>query len=182
MKPRVIALALFAAPFVLAADAAQPSDSRHTRATARLRPATPAVRAMVEDAIERSATVRALVHEIAASDLIVYVESGRTAPPAIATTRLVTSTARVRYLRITIDAMTAPNGFVPLFAHELQHAVEIARSPDVRDAESMRTLYARIGQNTRETMTFETDAAQAAERRARAEGLAARVTRRPMRY
>ena len=178
MKPCVIALALFAAPFVLSADAAQPSDSRHTRATARLRPATPAVRAMVEDAIERSATVRALVHEIAASDLIVYVESGRTAPPAIATTKLVTSSARVRYVRITFDAMTPPNAFVPLFAHELQHAVEIARNPDVRDAGDMRRLYARIGQDTRETLSFETDAAQAAERRARAEGLAARNGRR----
>ena len=182
MKPCVIAAALILAPLALPVEAAQPSASSHARATARLRPATPTVRAMVEDAIAHSATVRALAHEIAASDLIVYVEMGRPAPPAIATTALVTSTPRVRYVRITLDAMTPPSGFAPLLAHELQHAVEIARNPDVRDNNDMRRLYARIGVDSREKMSFETDAAIAAERRARAEGLAARNGRAaPMR-
>ncbi len=179
MKPCVIAALLIAAPFVQPADAAQPSESSRPRATARLRPATETVRAMVADAVERSATVRALAHEIAASDLIVYVEMGRPAPPAIATTALVTATPRARYVRITLDAMTPPNALVPLLAHELQHAVEIARNPDVRSSEDMRRLYARIGVDTREKMSFETTAALAAERRARAEGLAARNARRP---
>src|SRR5688572_20493535 len=133
MKPCVTAAFLILAPFVASTEAAQPSGSSHARATARLRPATETVRVMVDDAIERSATVRALAREIAASDLIVYVEMGRPAPPAIATTVLVTATPRTRYVRITIDAMTPPNGLVPLLAHELQHAVEIARNLDVRD-------------------------------------------------
>jgi hypothetical protein len=182
MKPCLIALALAAAPLVLHAELPESSrPPRNGQSTARLRPATPAVRAMVDDAIARSATVRALAREIASSDLIVYVELGRTTPPAVATTRLVTASERTRYVRVTIDALTTPDDLIPRLAHELQHAVEIARHPDVRDATGMKALYARIGLDAREQVSFETGAAQAAERRARAEGIAARNGRRALR-
>jgi hypothetical protein len=53
----------------------------------------------------------------------------------------------------------------------LQHAVEIARAPEVRDNATLRVLYARIGSDPQEQHSFETLAARVVERQARKESL-----------
>ena len=56
---------------------------------------------------------------------------------------IVAGPANQRYLRIQISA--APRGveLIALIGHELQHALEVAASPDVRDEQSLITLYQR---------------------------------------
>jgi hypothetical protein len=49
-----------------------------------------------------------------------------------------------RYLRIAINVQGAPGRLVPILAHELQHAVEIAHDPDARSAEAVDRLFASL--------------------------------------
>jgi hypothetical protein len=124
--------------------------------------------ALLSDAAARSATVRELIGRLDATDVIVYIEV--TASPEIPTarTKLVTVTAHARFLRIGLKNSLPPFDVTPLIAHELQHAVEIAENPGVRDEEALRRLYRRIG-HQHGTDRFETDAAGDVERRVRDE-------------
>ena len=137
----------------------------------RLRAAASSAERLLARAMRESAIVRELALEIAKSDLIVYVEIGRLESAARATTELVTVTAHSRFLRVTLPELTAPGDLIPLLAHELQHAVEIARAPSVRDTESLRAHYTRIGVDPGAHHTFETLQARAVERDARREFL-----------
>ena len=135
----------------------------------RLRPAAPSAGRLLDRAIRESPTIRRLAGAIAASDLIVYVEIGRVDIRARASTELVTATGANRFLRVTLPDLTPPMDLIPLLAHELQHAVEIANEPSVRDAASLRAHYARIGIDPAEAHSFETVQARAVEREARLE-------------
>jgi hypothetical protein len=126
----------------------------------RVRGASPKEVRIIEDLLDRSAIARALVSELEGSDVIVYVQLAPDAAGGRAATQFVTSTGRDRFLRIAIGAMTPPFDRGALLAHELQHAVEIAREPDVRDDEGMRRLYLRIGEDRAARTTFETTAAR----------------------
>ena len=57
---------------------------------------------------------------------------------------------------------------IGLLAHELQHAVELADAPEVRDDEGVRQLYRRIG-SASDPDHFETAAARRIERAVRME-------------
>jgi hypothetical protein len=135
----------------------------------RLRPATRRAQSLIDTALRDSPTVREQAAVIAASDLIVFVEFARIDDGARAMTRLVTVTPHARFVRVTLDALTPIFDQIPLLAHELQHAVELARAPAVRDTAAMRQLYARIGINPGQAHMFETLDARLAERQARRE-------------
>ena len=68
------------------------------------------------------------------------------------------------YLRVLVNHKHRhPHNVIATLAHELQHALEVARSPDVKDATTMRALFERIGTvRVRRTMTtaYETEAAR----------------------
>jgi hypothetical protein len=119
-------------------------------------------RMLIDDAARRSVVVRELLARIGCTDAIVYVEI--TASPQIprARTKLVASIPGARFLRIGINAAIAFPDLVPLLAHELQHAVEIAERDEVRDEAAVRRLYHQIGR-AGGVDTFETDAALAVE-------------------
>lgn len=165
MKPQLVLLTILFASSA-AALAAGTTDST-TRA--RVRGASTPARELLATALRASATVRSLAEELTSSDVIVHVELAMLDTPSRATTKLVTATPHSRYLRITIDRMTSPFEMIPLLAHELQHAIEIARAPEVRDSAGMRKLYARIGMDPQEQHSFETEEARLVERRARRE-------------
>ncbi len=144
------------------------ASAAHAGAMPRLRPATPSAQAIIETALASSETVRTLAAEIAASDLIVYVELAGLGTPGRAKTVFVTANAYTRFVRITLT-LAPVFDLIPLLAHELQHAVEIARAPEVRDDDALRVLYARIGADPQEQHAFETQAARVMERKARKE-------------
>ena len=89
-----------------------------------------------------------------------YVQYGAELPTGRAVTRLATATPEHRYLRVILGAMTHPADRGALLAHELQHAVEIGRVPDVRDDDGMRRLFAEIGEDPNARFAFETAAAR----------------------
>ena len=109
---------------------------------------------------ERSQTVRDLVAELDASDIIVHVETRLALPlSAAGTTRLAGATASHRYVRIVLFRDPLPVSRVAVLGHELQHACEIARST-AKDAPGMRALFEAIGRpSPGERTAYETDAA-----------------------
>lgn len=139
--------------------------------SARVRAATPAAQMLLDTAIAQSAIVVDLASAIEHTDLVVYIElTGSTEIPR-ARTKLVAATPAARFLRISINTFADPWSHVALLAHELQHALEIARSADVRDDEGIRRLYGAIGVFGGPDQ-FETAEAREIERRVRAELLA----------
>lgn len=136
---------------------------------ARVRPLDPDAVRIVEAVRAKSPTARRLLERLERSDLITYVQlaAGFQLKPR-ATTRIITTTRDTRYVLISISTFTSQDDRLELLGHELQHAVELAASPDVRDDAGMERMYARIGwrENTR---SFETAEAQRAGRVVRAE-------------
>jgi len=117
---------------------AQDSSRRHVRAT------EPRILALLDAGISRSPLFRGLVAALDESDVIVYIE------PKIARQNLggylrhhVVAQGGYRYLRIVIDTQGSESRLIPVLAHELQHALEIARSPNARDAGRMREVFER---------------------------------------
>jgi hypothetical protein len=149
------------AAFVAAVSPAAVVTSPHVRATSSV------IRSMLSEGAA-SPTLMALLRRLDVSDQVVYVAFTSSPEVPTARTRLVVSTGPVRFLRIDINARVAPGDRVPLLAHELQHAVELAEAPDVRDDDGLRRLYRRIG-STHAPDLFETTAAQRVERQVRRE-------------
>jgi hypothetical protein len=94
---------------------------------------------------DRSAAFRAIVAELDASDLIAYVDEGRCVPGIRSCLRIFPTSGRLRFVRIHLDTRQHLATVVGQIAHELQHAVEVARRPDVVDGASLRALYREIG-------------------------------------
>jgi hypothetical protein len=114
--------------------------------------------AALDDARRRSPTFEALLSRVEASDVIVYIESGRCGSPQVWSCVAIASGRPYRYLRVTLDTDHSRQLIIAQLAHELQHAVEIAEAPDVVDGATLRALYGRIG--TRSSAdAFETTAA-----------------------
>lgn len=115
---------------------------------------------VLKDAVERSPVVNRLLRELSRSDIVVYVTNlrpgDRVGPKSYMT--FLARDATHRYLLVRIDHWSIPHTErVALLGHELQHAVEVAEAPEVRDAETMARLFRRIGSeaalNTFETRT-----------------------------
>jgi hypothetical protein len=74
-----------------------------------------------------------------------------------------------RYLRIQIAVAARGNELIALVGHELQHALEVAESPGVRDEPSLMALYEAIGHGEQGRHRYDTMAAQNTGRRVRLE-------------
>ena len=125
-----------------------------------LRGASPRETRLIQELLARSSTARDLAGQIESSDVIAYVQLASELPGGRAATRFVVTTAGNRFLRVVLGAMTNPADRAALLAHELQHVVEIAHAPDVRDEKGLRQLYARIGEDRTARFVFETTAAR----------------------
>lgn len=140
----------------------------------RLRPADMTSARAFERGLACCPTIRALVREVESSDLIVYVEAGFVELPAVARTMLMGAGTSTRYVRVTLHRTMSPDSLIELLGHELQHAVEIARAPEVRDDDAMLALYRRIGIHGNRANHFETSLARQIGARVRGE-----VAKRP---
>jgi hypothetical protein len=133
-----------------------------------VRPLDHSAAATLAGALEHSALVRSLVAELDAAVAIVHFEVSLALPSSIgAATRFVVSAGDHTYLRVTVSAMLRSNEREILLGHELQHALDIARSGATNQADVQRLLVAtgyRTGSNL-----FETGSALRTERRIRAE-------------
>ena len=95
-------------------------------------------------------------------DRVIYVEEGKCRHRQMrACLQLV---ADSRNMLVRIDVRQTSDSVVAQLAHELYHALEIAREPDVVDAPSLRSFYSKIGERScddDESDCFETRAALA---------------------
>jgi hypothetical protein len=134
----------------------------------RVRPTSNIAKAMVADAAARSPTVAALITELNRSDVFVYIELQFDVAGALAQTTLLVANDAGRFLRIAVEASLDPRRRLELLAHELQHAVEIARAKEVRTDAAMRRLFSSIGWPMGER-SYETAEAIDVERQTRRE-------------
>ena len=131
------------------------------------------LKALFEQGLAQSPTLRALVAEIEAAPVLVFAECNLRLPSGVSgRLNFVTSVNGVRYVRVAIDCTMTHRWQVSLLAHEIQHALEVATHPDVVDVDAMESLYEDIGfPTTRDgpERHFETAAAKAVQRAVNAE-------------
>lgn len=126
------------------------------------------LRALIDDALATSATVRELAERITASDVVVYVAC-ETDPNVHGPGRLnfMSTAGGFRYVLVRIRPRRRAAA-IAILAHELQHAAEIAEMPNVVDEASLGREYARIGYRSHASqsgLSFDTKAAVETGRR-----------------
>lgn len=140
-----------------------------------VRGSDPLVRAWIANGAAESRTLRGLLAKLAASDIIVHLELvDRIASGGVGQLFFVTTAPTVRYLRIEIVRAGSGADTIALIAHELQHAVEIAGEPRVRDSASMSTFYLGMRDNAAGPGHYDSAAARMTESIVRNEVLARR--------
>lgn len=139
---------------------------------ARIRPQDPRLTTLMRDGMARSATFRALVNRIEASNLIVYVSLNPIMKSSLAgKLTWMTRAGAHRYLRATINTEQSADQMIATLAHELHHAVEVLQDENVSDQRTLLELYKRIGRPSHSGIAagWETVAAQEAGLRVRRE-------------
>jgi hypothetical protein len=126
-------------------------------------------RLLVQEAVAVSATVAGQVTALQSTDLIVGIETNPARTKLRGEARLMGATPSVRHVRIRITIPAARRDLIAVLGHELQHALEFAAAPEVRDAATMRAYLLRIGYERVDGGYYETKAAQEAGRRVAAE-------------
>jgi hypothetical protein len=129
-----------------------------------VRPLTEAATCLLREATARSPAVRSLVEALDRSDVIVYLTDAIDEDrhrDVVGFLAFLAAGPHIRYLVIQLRRwQEAPWERVASLAHELQHAMEVARAPEVRSEAALAALYGRIGWETR-AHRFETAEARA---------------------
>jgi hypothetical protein len=119
------------------------------------------IRKMLEMGARRSPTFAGLLGAIDRSDVIVYIQAAQHMPAKLDGRLLLLPLANnQRYLRIQVRGDLPREELISLIAHELQHALEIAEEPSVRDQTAMIDLYERIGETSLGPHAYDTAAAR----------------------
>jgi hypothetical protein len=111
----------------------------------RVKPADAEMRRLVLAGLARSATFRGLMDEIHRTNVVVVIQFGQCASGRVRScVSHVAGDRRQRHIRIKLNTGATTNGLIATIAHELHHALEIAREPDVTNSELALALYRRI--------------------------------------
>jgi len=125
----------------------------------RVRPTGPRAAYTLGRGLERCPTIRALVAALQKSDLIVYIAvRPRTVGPA-ASIAFLSASSVSRFLRVTLRNDLSTPQMISLLGHELQHALEVARAPAIRDRQSLDAHYRCTGLDTSNPNAFDTEEA-----------------------
>ncbi len=135
----VTAALAVAAPPAGALPIATPLD--HVRAT------DSRTRELLQHGLGRSASLRDLVAQLDATDLIVYVEQRPVRFDAGLSGGLTFrgATPEFRYLTVALNIDQTRDEAVSMLAHELQHAVEVSLAAGVRSTATLVAYYRCIG-------------------------------------
>ena len=129
------------------------------------------MQAVIDDAARRSPEIRASLDRLQELDVTVYVRARLLTQPELdGRIALLSISGGHRYLIIELACDRSELTQMTTLGHELFHAIEIAEEPSAVSAETVATLYARIGIKTGDRLgrrTYETEAAAAAGLRAR---------------
>ncbi len=108
----------------------------------------PYVRALIDEGVHRSPTIRALVDRLNRSDVVVYVRLLDLPRPQLdGRLSLLTVGGGRRYLVVDLSCTRPRDVQLATLGHELHHAVEIADAPGVTDSRTLAGFFARIGTN-----------------------------------
>ncbi len=101
---------------------------------------------LLEEGCRKSSSFRRLAEALRETDLVVYVEPARQLPGvAVAVTEMIGRSGAVRYLRIWVGVQAIRKRVIAMVGHELQHALEIGRAPEVVDVVTLEAFYRRTG-------------------------------------
>jgi hypothetical protein len=130
-----------------------------------VRASNPLVRAWIRNGASESPTLKSLLAELTASDIIVHIELvDRIRDGANGQLYFVTATPTARFLRIEITWVGGRAEMIALIAHELQHAAEVAGASRVRDSVSLSSFYlGMLPGNRTQTGHYDSLAARATE-------------------
>lgn len=91
---------------------------------------------------EKAPTLRGLLEELEASDVILYVEPGECGcGRARACVTFVTMVEGIRYLRATVSPLQLEIDLISHIGHELRHATELAAARQVVSRETFKEFY-----------------------------------------
>ncbi len=170
-EEKAMRLVLIAAFLSLSACAGAMAEPAPRTAWTRTRPLSPGATRLLATAAERSSTVAALLNEIELTDVVVYVADsmpGVESGPASKLVFLATA-GTSRCLLVRVDHWRlSPLERIAQLGHELQHALEVAAAPEVKNAEGLAQLYGRIGWKGQGNR-FESEAARTVGYRVRRE-------------
>jgi hypothetical protein len=114
--------------------------------TARVRPHDGRSATLLLRGIERSPTLRLIVDQLEAHDVIVYIEMHPGLKHQIAGhLTWLTSAGSARYVRISLNPTLGPETLLSVLGHELRHALEVALAPQIVDEPSLEAYYRRHG-------------------------------------
>jgi hypothetical protein len=150
--------------FVLSTFAAGSALAHVTVWSKNVRSTNSRIQEVIQYALDRSESFKDLLVTLDGLDRVVLVEEGP-CPRSEQRSCLQLKGGGARLL-IHLDSRQALSVVAAQLAHELYHAVEIAREPAVVDAASMQELYERIGFNSCQnsySSCWETRAARAFE-------------------
>ena len=135
----------------------------------RVRSMSNGVADLVHRTAVRSPTVAAMLKAIEASDVILQIDFRLDPALPRAVTTFVGLSGAVRYVRMVINPRLPPRLRMELLGHELQHVLEIASNPAIRDQASMRVAFSAMGWLEGANGSYETAAALRVERQVRSE-------------
>ncbi|HTH03738.1 MAG TPA: hypothetical protein VL882_25855 [Vicinamibacterales bacterium] len=133
-----------------------------------VRSTDPRVQEWLRIGAAESRTFRSLLNLLGESDLIVHVQLVDRLATA-GQTYFVNATATIRYVRIEVEFRSSLTEMVALIGHELQHAVEIAQQPRIRDRQTLALFYKGMPGNSMSTTVYDSVAARVMEDRVRRE-------------
>jgi hypothetical protein len=125
---------------------------------------------VIREGVCGSPTLRALADRLDASDVTIHVSVKPFTDRRLAGgLRFLAATPTDRVLLIEIAFGLDRYARIAMLGHELQHAVEVAETPQIRDKEGFLRFYALHGVEGAVECGYETDAARQAETAVRKE-------------
>lgn len=110
-----------------------------------IRVLSPNLAETLQEMSAHSPAARALVDQLERSDLLIHVTGLNRRDGFTGTLNFVVRAGSRRVLRIAIDQRLPPDRRAAALAHELHHALEVAREPSVIDHASLAAHYRHIG-------------------------------------
>ena len=166
----MVAAAILACTLALAAGSGPDLSTPLDRIAFRVRATNPRAQEWIRTGATASRTFRSLLNRLGDSDVIVYLEIvDRIAGGAAGQMYFVAATGGMRYLRIEVVADPDAARMLALVGHELQHAVEVADAPHVRDSQSLGMLYRGMFDNALGAPHHDSVAARLTEQRVKTE-------------
>ena len=114
-------------------------------AQTRLRLTDSRLGAVVEAGRRQSRSFRALTNQLETTDVVVYVQCARLPSHLAGELTFLAAAGGIRYVLVRIGWDLPVPRKIAILGHELQHALEVARSPDIVSARTMAKAYERFG-------------------------------------